>query len=189
MSDSIVQSVIFSVLNFNVQDSTEWLKKHGFKYNKLDITDNYFRYRQENPEKLKKKGYTTIRTKDLNNGVELIIFYKDTPNEGGAVAVKNIKSFIDESYNKKAKDKIDDYELDRSLSGDYAKVYYNPKTKHCVVVHRGTQGASDWLNNVAYVVGAYKLTNRYKTGKEIQQKAEKSMVNLMFLLLDILRVR
>jgi len=173
MSDSIVQSVIFSVLNFNVQDSTKWLKKHGFKYNKLDITDNFFRYRQENPEKLKKKGYTTIRTKDLNNGVELIIFYKDTLNEGGAVAVKNIKSFIDESYNKKAKDKIDDYELDKSISNDYAKVYYNPKTRHCVVVHRGTQGASDWLNNVAYVVGAYKLTNRYKTGKEIQQKAEK----------------
>ena len=92
---------------------------------------------------------------------------------GGAIAVKNIKSFVDESYNKKAKDKIDDYELDKSISNDYAKVYFNPKTKHAVVVHRGTQGASDWLNNVAYVIGAYKLTNRYKTGKEIQEKAEK----------------
>jgi predicted RNA methylase len=173
MADSIVQSVIFSVMNFNIQDSTEWLKNHGFKSNKVDLTDNYIRYRQENPEKLKKQGYTTIKTKDLNNGIEFIIFYKETPNEGGAIAVKNIKSFVDESYNKKAKDKIDDYELDKSLSGDYAKVYYNPKTKHAVVVHRGTQGASDWLNNVAYVIGAYKLTNRYKTGKEIQQKAEK----------------
>lgn len=160
-------------MKFNVQDSTEWLKNHGFKYNKVDLTDNYIRYRQENPEKLKKQGYTIVKTKDLNNGIEFIIFYKDTPNEGGAVAVKNIKSFIDESYNKKAKDKIDDYELDKSLSGDYAKVYYNPNTKQAVVVHRGTQGASDWLNNVAYVIGAYKLTNRYKTGKEIQQKAEK----------------
>lgn len=173
MSESKIQSVIFSVMKFNVQDSTEWLKNHGFKYNKVDLTDNYIRYRQENPEKLKKQGYTTVKTKDLNNGVEFIIFYKDTPNEGGAVAVKNIKSFIDESYNKKAKNKIDDYELDKSLSGDYAKVYYNPNTKHAVVVHRGTQGASDWLNNVAYVIGAYKATNRYKTGKEIQEKAEK----------------
>ena len=39
--------------------------------------------------------------------------------------------------------------------------------------HRGTKGLADWGNNLAYTVGAYNLTDRYKKGKKIQEDAEK----------------
>ena len=92
---------------------------------------------------------------------------------GGKVNVKNIQKFVNASYKKDADEYIDDYMLDKSLSNDTAKTYYNPKLGHAVIIHRGTSGAKDWLNNAAYAIGAYKSTNRYKTGKQIQDAVEK----------------
>jgi len=92
--------------------------------------------------------------------------------KGGKLPVKQIKQFINESYNDTSKENIDDFVLDKSLSNKVAKVYYDPKTTHAVIVHRGTKGATDWLNNIAYAVGAYKRTNRYKTGKAVQDATE-----------------
>ena len=92
--------------------------------------------------------------------------------KGGKLKVGHIKQFLKSSYDKQPTENIDDFILDKSLSNDYAKTYYDPLTNHSVVVHRGTSGASDWLNNVAYAFGAYNFTNRYKTGKEIQERAE-----------------
>ena len=71
--------------------------------------------------------------------------------------------------------------LDKSLSKDYAKVYYDPETQRAVVVHRGTSGAADWLNNVAYYVfGQYEKTNRYKTGKKYKKKPKLKIVLLYY---------
>ena len=98
---------------------------------------------------------------------------KKTIEEGGALSAKHIQEFSNESYEKNARENIDDYTLDKSLSNDYAKTYYDKNTGHAVVVHRGTQGWSDWLNNVAYVMGKYYLTRRNWTGKKIQEAAEK----------------
>ena len=92
---------------------------------------------------------------------------------GGSMKVSHIKDFIDESYNKNSKEDLHGYALDKSLSNDYAKTYYNPETKHAIVVHRGTAGFLDWVNNIAYVFGKYYLTRRNWTGKKIQQAAEK----------------
>jgi len=92
---------------------------------------------------------------------------------GGKVSVKHIQKFVNASYKKDADEHIDDYMLDKSLSNDTAKTYYNPKLGHVVIIHRGTSGAKDWLNNVAYAIGTYKSTNRYKTGKQIQDAVEK----------------
>ena len=93
-------------------------------------------------------------------------------SDGGKLKADEIKGFINESYETTPKTNIGDWILDKELSTPTAKVYYNPKTNEAVVAHRGTQGASDWGNNVAYALGAYKLTDRYKQGKKVQDKVE-----------------
>lgn len=95
-------------------------------------------------------------------------------HRGGALSAKHIKEFADASYKKESPLNIDDFVLDKDLTNDFAKTYYNNKTKQAVVVHRGTNPTiGDWLNNAHYVMGTYKLTRRYWTGKKIQDGAEK----------------
>lgn len=90
---------------------------------------------------------------------------------GGSVKVKHVKRFIESSYSDKPENNIDQYIMDKDLSNEYAKTYNDPKTGHTVVVHRGTSGASDWGNNMAYTGGVYKMTDRYKNAKKLQDKA------------------
>ena len=98
---------------------------------------------------------------------------KGKRKKGGKRTSKEIKQFLNASYEKNPPETIDDWVLDKELSGATGKVYYNPKTGEAVVAHRGTKGVADWGNNFAYALGAYKLTDRYKKGKKIQEKAEK----------------
>lgn len=93
--------------------------------------------------------------------------------KGGSLKPQEIKDFLEASYITNPDPFIGDYQLDSKLSNEYAKVYYNPKTKQAIVVHRGTSGLLDWGNNLAYALGAYELTDRYKQGKKTQEKAEK----------------
>jgi len=92
---------------------------------------------------------------------------------GGKLSINHIKRMLKASY-KEAPDSIDDFILDKELSGKYAVVYYNPITGQTVVVHRGTEGTlNDWTNNLMYAVGKYKWTPRYQEGLRTQRKAEK----------------
>ncbi len=93
--------------------------------------------------------------------------------KAGKRTAKEVKEFLKASYNKKPPEKINNWVLDKDLSKDTAKVYYNPTTGEAVVSHRGTKGIKDWGNNLAYTLGAYEYTSRYKKGKAIQDKAEK----------------
>lgn len=92
---------------------------------------------------------------------------------GSGRTAKEIKEFLKASYKNKPPETIDGWVLDKQLSKDTAKVYYKPQTGEAVVVHRGTKGTADWGNNLAYIVGAYELTPRFKKGKSVQDKAEK----------------
>jgi hypothetical protein len=91
--------------------------------------------------------------------------------KGGAITGSELKKLTEASYkkNKEKPQKIGDLVLDKELSTRKAAVYSNPKTGEAVVTHRGTQGASDWANNLALGVGLYKTTDRYKKGKETQK--------------------
>lgn len=84
-----------------------------------------------------------------------------------------VKSLLDASYQNKPPEKIKQgWRIDRDLSNKTAKTYYNKNNNQAVVVHRGTQGGRDWLNNLAYITGTYKMTDRFKRGEKIQNKAE-----------------
>ena len=59
--------------------------------------------------------------------------------KGGSLKVKEIKAFLEASYEEDAPKEIVGYKLD-------GKVYVNDKSKKVVVVHRGTVEAIDWAN-------------------------------------------
>jgi len=98
---------------------------------------------------------------------------KEDDMEGEGLKPSEIKSLLDASYQDKPASKIGDWELDDKLSTPTAVVYYNPITDEAVVAHRGTQGVTDWGNNIAYALGAYELTPRYREGKKVQDEAER----------------
>lgn len=63
---SLVQSVLFDRKYWDIQTASEWLREHDLKSHfdgkKVDVTNNYFRFRQHTP--MKKLRYRTIKTKD-----------------------------------------------------------------------------------------------------------------------------
>lgn len=72
------------------------------------------------------------------------------------------------------------YELDVDLSNKWGKVFVNQKLKKVVIVHRGTRNAKDWRNNATIAIGAYQLTDRFKTGRWLQEQAESKYVLYKF---------
>jgi hypothetical protein len=94
---------------------------------------------------------------------------------GGKLPIHQVQSFLKASYQKEAPENIDGYVLDKDLSDDDVKTYYNSITGHAVVAHKGTQGNADWGNNAVFGLGgvqAYKLTPRYRNAERIQKEAE-----------------
>jgi hypothetical protein len=92
---------------------------------------------------------------------------------GKSVSVENIKKFIDNSYKDNPDNNIEDFELDRDLSNQYGKVYFSKSKNQAIITHRGTSGLNDWKNNFAYGLGQYEKTDRFKTGKKLQEEAER----------------
>ncbi len=61
----------------NLNKAIDWVKSNDFKIKKkIDITNDYYRFRQLNPQYLIRTGYSEFRTKKLPNDVLLVIAYK-----------------------------------------------------------------------------------------------------------------
>jgi hypothetical protein len=92
---------------------------------------------------------------------------------GGKLKVSEIKSFLEASYDVKDTNKlIHGYEMDTELSNKWGKIFINQQLHKVVIAHRGTRSSTDWLNNAAIGLGAYQLTDRFKTGQWLQEEAE-----------------
>jgi hypothetical protein len=87
--------------------------------------------------------------------------------KGGSLKVKEIKAFLEASYEEDPPKEIMGYELDEKLSFLYGKVYVNNKMKKVVVAHR--------LNS-----DAYRLTPRYQQGLKMQNDAHKKYKGYQF---------
>ena len=81
MSDYKVQSVLFNKDKYTPAEAIVWLKDHKFKVKKIDITDNYLRFRQYTPQYLKKLGYTVTRNHKIGTSkgtqIYLVLCYKN----------------------------------------------------------------------------------------------------------------
>jgi len=97
--DYKVQSVIFLKSKWTETTASDWLLENSYKIKKEDVTEKYLRFRQINPDYLKRVGYTHFVNKDIGKGIHLIIAYKK--QQGGAVSASNVKRFVEASYKKK----------------------------------------------------------------------------------------
>jgi hypothetical protein len=92
---------------------------------------------------------------------------------GGALKASELKALLKASYS--GENKVGDFVLDKRLSTQTSKVYYNPTTQQTVVAHKGTEGLTDWMNNIAFAVGGrwlYEKTDRFKEAERVQLGAE-----------------
>lgn len=86
--------------------------------------------------------------------------------------VSDAKKLLQRSYTfqKNKLKKEGNYNVDSSLSGKRAQVYFNPDTQQAYVVHRGTASAKDIFTDIMMGVG-YERGKRFQHGKKIQKMA------------------
>ena len=91
---------------------------------------------------------------------------------GLGVPANLLKEFIDLSYKGNTSIAPEGYEIDAPLSDSRVKVYKKPDSKEVIVVHRGSVGLQDWLDNAKFLVaGKVKSTKTYKMHRERHLKA------------------
>ena len=66
----MIQSVIFNKKFWSQDQARKYLLRHHFIDHGVDETDNYYRYRQHEPDSSKR-----YFTKTLKSGIEYIIMY------------------------------------------------------------------------------------------------------------------
>ena len=77
-----IASVYLPKKNYTLENAKSFLKQHGYKINKVDDENNYFKFRQLSSKTLKKYGFFDYRTKQLGkSGILLIIAYKDLEDD------------------------------------------------------------------------------------------------------------
>ena len=68
----IVQSVLLKKSKFTRAQAFDWIKGHGYKADKVDITQDYYRFRQYEPVHAVGLRYRTISLGDVG---ELVVMY------------------------------------------------------------------------------------------------------------------
>jgi hypothetical protein len=124
--------------------------------------------------RIAKQQLNKISKTDLTGGFSIFSKKKELP-ESEKEDAKTYSILLENSYASPQKQlkEINGYKRDNELSGQRFQVYYNPKTNHTYVIHRGTTGSiADWKNNLAYSINLYEHTPRYKFALEQQKKAE-----------------
>lgn len=62
-----IQSLLFPIKKYTKQKALKWIKKHGYKYIKIDKTKDYLRFRQISP-----KVFKRFRTINIGKGIKAI---------------------------------------------------------------------------------------------------------------------
>jgi hypothetical protein len=98
--------------------------------------------------------------------------YFYTQIKGKGIGTFDLQKLLKQSYAPQLSN-VGDYMVDDELSNPTTQVYRNKNTDKVYVVHRGTKGATDWLNNFVYGLSPsmYKYTGRYKNAEAVQKKA------------------
>ena len=96
-----------------------------------------------------------------------------------SVRDNNLYDVLKNGYNKKKKDNLNGYIIDKSLSNNNHQTYYNPTDKKLIFNVNGTNRATDWITNLKLATGfGYKESNRFKDShKAIREAKKKYNVN------------
>lgn len=148
---------------------------HTFENEKteLEIPHKYFDEKMvlhpKYAQKLHKKN-VLLHPHHYDNEHTSKYFY--TQVKGKGIGTYDLQKLLKQSYNQDLGN-VGDYMVDDELSNPTTQVYRNKNTDKVYVVHRGTKGTSDWLNNLVYGLSPsmYKMTSRYKNAEATQNKA------------------
>lgn len=66
----MIQSILFDKHKWTIANAKKWLLNHGHKVIKVDISDNFLRFRQKTPNP--NMRYRTIH---IGNGIEFILMF------------------------------------------------------------------------------------------------------------------
>lgn len=58
-----IQTLLFPRVNWSRKDAAAWARKHGFIASKVDATEDYLRFRQEDPAQFQENSFRTINLK------------------------------------------------------------------------------------------------------------------------------
>lgn len=65
-----IQTLLFDRSAFQPSQAKAWAKKHGYRSTGLDVTENYTRIRQVDPDRFQRDSFRTI---DLTDGVRAVV--------------------------------------------------------------------------------------------------------------------
>jgi hypothetical protein len=68
-----VQTLLFPRLNWTRRTAAAWARKHGFRATLPDVTDDYIRLRQEDPEQYQKGSFRTISLASGRQPIKAVI--------------------------------------------------------------------------------------------------------------------
>ena len=124
LDDYIVASVVFPK-DYSIPKARNWLKENGYKCPKVDLEKNTIRFRQESPASIKKKGFTEYKTKELGDGIELILVYKNNISSNTIMpklvkGSKEAKEFMAKMRAKRKGGSVEGEPIDRAGGGLYA---------------------------------------------------------------------
>ena len=89
--DYKLHTVLIDKNKNSLEDAIDFIVKHKYKLKKIDLLDEYYRFRQLSPQYLKKLGYTEYRTItiDKKNNIKLVLVYKQKIINGGLLLTKS----------------------------------------------------------------------------------------------------
>ena len=73
-----IQSYLFPKTNFSLDEAIQYASVHNYKYSKIDVTTNYYRFRNYDAVYLRKKlnlPYIKTFTNKIN-GIQTIFFFR-----------------------------------------------------------------------------------------------------------------
>lgn len=99
-----VASIYIPKTKYTLDNAKSFLKNHGYKINKIDDSEGFYKFRQLTRQTLKKYGFNDYKTKQLGkSGILLILAYKDLDDdedlEGGDFTNYNPFNYIANKYN------------------------------------------------------------------------------------------
>lgn len=184
MSKLVLHALVFHKPAYNSKDEARNKAHQMFPKEKIKKfvreTNSSFRFRVHPKQHFDK---TTFVSKRFNKDITAVFGIPNERLKGGAVSAEDTKKFIESSYKSKgqADANISNFDLDKELSNDTAKVYHDKNSNKTIVVNRGTKGTKDWANNAKYgfdvlthnVFNTYGKSDRYKEAQKTQKEAIK----------------
>ena len=99
-----IGSIYIPKAKYNLDNAKSFLKSHGYKINKIEDSEGYYKFQQLTARTLKKYGFLDYKTKQLGkSGILLILAYKDLDDDddelGGNFSNYNPINYIADKYN------------------------------------------------------------------------------------------